>query len=198
MVRDVLAWHGAQPDDWEKTWRLVEDRYHKDPNYTHGLCSAAGGAGAYSIDAKLNGAYILIGLLYGGGDPNRTIVLATRCGQDSDCNPANAGGILFTTIGFARLREAFKSAIDPNGKFSHTPYDFPTLLDVSAKLVRQAVLRGGGKIEKDDSGGETLVIPIVVPRPSKFEPSYAPEDPQNAKFTDQEMEQITGGTKKRS
>ena len=74
MVRDLLRWHRDEPDDWKKTWQLVEDKYHKDPNYTHGLCSKPGGVNAMSIDAKLNGAYILMGLLHGKGDPDRTIL----------------------------------------------------------------------------------------------------------------------------
>ena len=46
MVRDVLRWHEQNPHDWQKTWQLVEDKYHKDPRYTHGLCCKAGGKGA--------------------------------------------------------------------------------------------------------------------------------------------------------
>ncbi len=53
---------------------------------------AAGPRTTFNIDAKINGAYIVMGLLYGKGDPDQTIVIATRCGQDSDCNPSNAGG----------------------------------------------------------------------------------------------------------
>jgi hypothetical protein len=190
MVRDVLAWRRQEPDDWTKTWEKVEEKYHQDPKYTHGLCSKPGGPGAYSIDAKLNGAYILLGLLYGKGDPDRTIVIATRCGQDSDCNPANAGGILFTTLGFSNLPERFTSAINPEGKFSHTPYTFPALVEVSTRLVRQAVERAGGRVEKDAAGEETFVIPVEAPRPSRFEPSYRPGPIADSKFTDEEMKQV--------
>ncbi|MCE5268933.1 MAG: ADP-ribosylglycohydrolase family protein, partial [Planctomycetaceae bacterium] len=95
MVRDVLRWHEENPN-WEKTWQLVEDKYHKDPHYTHGLCCKAGGKGVFSIDVKVNGAYVLMGLLYGNRDIEQTIAIACRCGQDSDCNPSNAAGILFT------------------------------------------------------------------------------------------------------
>ena len=44
-------------ENWEKTWELVEEKYHKDKNYTHTLCCAPGADGGFSIDAKLNGAY---------------------------------------------------------------------------------------------------------------------------------------------
>ena len=113
------------------------------------LQRTAGRGNESSIDAKLNGAYILLGpALRPNGDFDKTIVISTRCGQDSDCNPANAGGVLFTTVGFSQLPERFVSALDPNGKFSHTPYDFPTLVEASKKIVREAVQRSGGRVEK--------------------------------------------------
>jgi len=193
MVRDVLAWHEENPDDWTKTWQLVEDKYHKDPKYTHGLCSKPGGPGAVSIDAKRNGAYIVIGLLYGNGDPDRTIVISTRSGQDSDCNPSNAGGVLFTTIGFEKLPDAYKSALNPEGQFSHTPFTFPRLVATCEKLARQAVNRAGGRVEKDAAGQEVFVIPVQAPKPSKLERSWAPGPAAGSRFTDEEMAQIKAG-----
>jgi len=189
MVRDVLEWHGKDPDSWETTWKLVEAKYHQDPKYTHGRCSKPGGKGVFGIDAKLNGAYIVMGLLYGKGDPDETITIAMRCGQDSDCNPSNAAGILFTSIGYAKLPERFTSALDPKGKFSHTPYDFPTLVEACSKLVRQAVKRSGGKIEKDDNGKEVLVIPVQEIKPSRLEKSWDPAPPSGSRYSKEELEQ---------
>jgi len=192
MVRDVLAWYEKNPDDWQKTWGLIEEKYHKDPAYSHGLwrLTKPGGKGAQSIDAKLNGAYILMGLLYGEGDPDQTILISMRCGQDSDCNPSNAAGILFTTMGFEKVPDRFKSALNLKGKFSHTPYDFPTLIEVSKKLVRQAVEHSGGRIEKTAGGGEMLIIPVVDPKPSELMRSWDPGPIAGSKFTDEEMAQI--------
>ena len=189
-IRDVLKWYKADPDDWQKTWELIEEKYHKDAKYTHGLCSKPGGVGAFSIDAKLNGAYIIMGLLYGKGDPDQTILISTRCGQDSDCNPANSGGVLFTTIGFEKVPDRFKSALNPEGTFSHTPYTFPALVEVSKKLVRQAVEKAGGRIEKGDAGDEVFVIPVLEPKPGALEHVTRPGPVANSKFTEEEMAQI--------
>ena len=197
MVRDLLAWYEKNPDDWQKTWQWVEDKYHKDPKYTHDLCSKPGGKDEFSIDAKLNGAYIVMGLLYGKGDLDQTIIISTRCGQDSDCNPANAGGILFTTIGYSKLPARFTSALDPKGKFSHTPYDFPTLVEASKKIVRQAVKRSGGQVHKDPDGGESFSIPVVAPKPSQLEPVYKPGPIANSKFTPAERASITAKDEKK-
>jgi hypothetical protein len=131
-----------------------------------------------------------MGLLYGEGDPDKTIVISTRCGQDSDCNPSNSGGILFTTIGFKNLPDRFKSALNPEGKFSHTPYNFPTLVEVSKKLVRQAVERAGGRMDRNDDGREVFVIPVQKPKPSKLEQCWEPGPAADSTFTDAEMAQI--------
>ena len=190
MVRDMLAWYAKEGDDWQKVWHLVEKKYHNDPAYTHGLCGRPGGVKAGSIDAKLNGAYIIMGLLYGKGDPDKTIVISTRCGQDSDCNPSNSGGVLFTTIGFSKLPERFTSAINPKGKFSHTPYTFPKLIDVCEMLARKAVLKAGGRVEKDSAGREVFVIPVQAARPGKPARSYKPGPIANSRFTKEEMDKI--------
>jgi hypothetical protein len=187
-IRDVLAWYKQNPNDWQKTWQLIEDKYNRNPDYRRFSCS--GPRGEANIDAKINGAYIVMGLLYGEGDPDKTIIISTRCGLDSDCNPSNSGGILFTTIGFKNLPDKFTSALNPEGKFSHTPYNFPMLVEVSKRLVRQAVTRAGGRVEKNAKEQEIFVIPVQKPRPSKLEQCWEPRPPANSKFTEAEMAQI--------
>ena len=186
-IRDVLAWYKKNPDDWEKTWQLVEEKYNLNPAYRRFSCNK----GNFNIDAKINGAYIVLGLLYGKGDPDKTIIITTLCGQDSDCNPSSAAGILFTTIGFANLPDKFKSALNPEGKFSHTPYNFPILVEVSEKLARQAVVRSGGKVAKNSQGKEVFAIPLKRLKTTKFEQCWEPGPVSNSKFTESEMTRIT-------
>ncbi len=188
-ISDVLKWHKQYPDDWAKTWQLVNEKYHLNPQYRRFSCS--GPASEFNIDAKINGAYIVMGLLYGDGDPDKTIAISTRCGQDSDCNPSNAAGILFTTMGSQNLQEKFKIALDPTGKFSHTPYNFPTLIEVCEKLVRQAVVNCGGKIATDDQGAECFVIPRQKPNPTPLEQCWEPGPFASSRYTEEEMAQIT-------
>jgi hypothetical protein len=185
-IMDVLAWYKKNPNDWEKTWQLIEDKYQDNPDYRKFSCDK----GDFNIDAKINAAYIVMGLLYGEGDPDKTIIISTRCGQDSDCNPSNAGGILFTTIGFENLPDKFKSALNPEGKFSHTPYNFPTLVEVSKKLVRQAVKREGGRMVKNKKDQDVFIIPARKPKPTKLEQCWEAGPVANSKFTEEEMAQI--------
>jgi len=185
-ICDVLKWYKQYPDDWQKTWQLVEQKYNDNPDYRMFSCEK----GDFNIDAKINGAYIVIGLLYGKGDPDETTIISTRCGQDSDCNPSNAGGVLFTSVGLAKLPDRFTSALKEERKFSHTPYNFPMLVEVCAKLARQVVLKEGGRIEKDKNGCETFVIPIQEPNPSALEQCWEPGPPANSRFTKEQRAQI--------
>jgi len=185
-ISDVIEWHSQNPNDWQKTWHLIEAKYQDNPDYRKASCDK----GDFNIDAKINAAYIVMGLLYGEGDIDKTIIVSTRCGQDSDCNPSNAGGILCTTIGFKNLPDKFTSALDPNGKFSHTPYTFPKMIEVSAQLVRDAVKRQGGRVEKDADGKEVFVIAVENPKPSKLEQCWEPGPIAGSKFTDAEMKKI--------
>ncbi len=190
MVRDLLQWHRDHPKDWQKTWQLIEEKYHKDPKYTHGLCCKAGGPGTFSIDAKLNGAYILLGLLYGDGDPDKTMIIACRAGQDSDCNPSNAAGVLFTIMGASKVPTRFTERLDKNAKFSHSEYTLPKVFEVSERLARDGILKTGGRIEKDSKGEEVFVIPVQTPKPAKLEASYAPGPAADSRFTPEEMAKI--------
>jgi hypothetical protein len=87
-INDTIKWHKKNPKDWQKTWKLLNDRYQKDRNFRKFSCDK----GDFNIDAKINGAYIVMGLLYGKGDIEKTIKISMQCGQDSDCNPSNAAG----------------------------------------------------------------------------------------------------------
>jgi hypothetical protein len=97
---------------------------------------------------------------------------------------------LFTTIGFENLPDKFKSALNPEGKFSHTPYNFPTLVEVSKKLVRQAVKREGGRMVKNKKDQDVFIIPARKPKPTKLEQCWEAGPVANSKFTEEEMAQI--------
>ncbi|HOC00745.1 MAG TPA: ADP-ribosylglycohydrolase family protein [Verrucomicrobiota bacterium] len=183
MVRDMIAWYQADPNDWEKAWRLCQKKYREDPEYQ----KASNGG----IDCKINGAYVLMGLLFGQRDLDQTILISCRSGMDSDCNPSSSAGVLFATIGFAKLPARFNTGLDEMREFSHTAYNFPRLLDVCEKLARQFLVRYGGRIEKDGAGEDVFVIPVRAPKPSALELSWAPGPIANSRFTPEEMAKIT-------
>jgi hypothetical protein len=182
MIRDVLAWHREDPNDWQKAWSRCEEKYCKD-NY-RGLRHTNG-----AIDCRVNGAYVVIGLLYGKGDLERTPTIACRCGLDSDCNPSSAAGVLFTTVGCEKLPEKFTKELDREKIFSYTAYNFPALVEVSEKLARQVIVRAGGKIVVEN-GEEVFLIPVQDPKPGKYEDSAKPGPIANSFYTEAEMAKI--------
>ena len=185
-IRDVLAWHAEQPDDWQAVWQRINEKYQLNEDYRRFSCDR----GDFNIDAKINGAYIVMGLLYGAGDVERTTVVSMRCGQDSDCNPSNAAGILGTTVGMKALPERYTSALDRTVKFSHTEYDFDGLLAVCENLARAAVAQQGGRIERDAAGAEVFVIPVRAAKPGKLEQCWEPGPIALSRFTEAEMAKI--------
>lgn len=185
MVRDMLKW-SKEVSEWEKCWQLCQEKYRKNPEYQ----KASNGG----IDCKINGAYVLMGLLYGKGDLDRTIKISCRCGQDSDCNPSSSAGVLFTTIGFSKLPDRFSKELNEKPLFSHTAYNVPGLLDVCEKLARQVIVKEGGRVEKDANGEEVFVIPVKPVKPSNLELSWAPGPIADSKFTEAEMARISAAS----
>jgi hypothetical protein len=160
LIRDVLAWHAQYPDDWRKCWQLLEEKWDKDD-----VCPD-GALAPFNIDAKFNGGYIALGLLYGNGDMGKTIELATLAGQDSDCNPGNAAGVLGVILGYDRIPEVWKSGI-PKVMDTRFRYTELTLRDVVGDTERHALVliqRAGGKVTESE-----VTVPHQTPKMPKLE-----------------------------
>jgi hypothetical protein len=188
-ITDVIDWHKLYPDNWMKSWELIKAKYQDNPDFRRFSCNDP--AEDFNIDAKINGAYIVMGLLYGQGNPDSTVVISTRCGQDSDCNPSNAAGILFTTLGFSSLEGKFIDELDLEPIYSYTDYNFSGLTNVCENLARQAVVRSGGRIEKDQNSEEWFFIPVTTPNPGVLEQSWTiSPSTVDVMFSDDEMDKI--------
>jgi len=184
MVRDMLAWYRADPKDWQGAWRKAVDKYgHKD-------LPMSGKVSNFGIDVKINGAMVLLGYLFGEGDPDRTMYISTRGGYDSDCNPSSACGVLFTSIGAKALPAHFAEKLDTNRRWEFTDYTYPRLVAVCEKLTREIVVREGGRIERDADGREWIVVPDRTPTPSPFWTADRPGPVANVRYTPEEMERI--------
>ena len=155
IVADVLAWSGQNPDDWTKTWRLLQDKWDKNDACPDGALHA------FNIDAKLNGAYVALGLLYGKGDFAKTLEVSTRAGQDSDCNPSSAAGILGVIIGYDRIPEVWKAGIPAiaSTRFAFTRYSLNEIVASTMKRAQKVVEGAGGKVTATE-----LVIPSQAPQ----------------------------------
>ena len=123
---------------WEETWQAVQDKWGNDDRcvsyYPHGA----------NIDAKINSAYVLMGLLYGEGDFEKSMTIAMRCGQDSDCNPSTVGGVLGTMLGYEKIPKKYKNNLDTlTAKFSYTNYTLQNAVDTTAELFKSRLTQNG-------------------------------------------------------
>lgn len=161
IIEDVIAFHQENPNDWTKCWQMLENKWARA-----NICNPGT---KYNIDAKLNGAYIVIGLLYGEGDINRTLEISTRCGQDSDCNPSNALAVLGIIKGFSAFPQEYREAIEKIGDkpFVHTNYSFNKAVERTADYAEKLIVENGGKVT-EDSYSIVLQEPVALPMEDAF------------------------------
>lgn len=162
-IQDVVDGHAQYPNDWQRTWQLVEEKWAAEVGCPEGVKSP------FDIDALINSAYIVIGLLYGEGDFGRTLDIATRCGQDSDCNPASAGGILGCVLGYSGIPTEWTKNLAPveDRDFAYTTMSLNDACQYSMEAARQLILAHGGK-----DMGDAYRICGQEPVPVRLEQSF--------------------------
>jgi hypothetical protein len=153
VIEDVIRWHNENPTEWEYTWNKLQEKWGNDDRCPDGLKDP------FNIDAKLNGAYVFVGLIYGQGDFEKSMSIAMRCGQDSDCNPSSVGGILGNWLGASKIPEKFIYQLDRGTRFSFTTLEYGDLLQLSEELAREIVISRGGRIQGE---GEAQVWHVPI------------------------------------
>jgi hypothetical protein len=105
----------------------------------------------FNIDAKVNAAYVVIGLLYGKGDFTRTLEITTRCGQDADCNPSSSGGILGTILGYDKIPAYWKMGLKEAESidFKYTTISLEDVYETGLNHALKTIERNGGAMNGD-------------------------------------------------
>jgi len=162
-IQDVIAWHKKYPEDWKQSWLEVQKKWANDIGCPDGIFSP------FNIDAKVNAAYVVIGLLYGEKDFTKTLEITTRCGQDADCNPSTAGGILGTILGYDQIPGFWKLGLKEaeSINFKYTTMSLNTVYVVGLKHALKNIIRNGGTIK-----GDIIEIKRQSPATVKFEKSF--------------------------
>lgn len=161
-IDDVLQFHRRNPKRWKDCWDMVQDKYSHDVGCPDGLWDD------FDIDATINAAYVVIGLLYGEGDFQNTMEISTRCGQDSDCNPATAAGILGVMYGYEAIPDDFRKGAELISDIPF-PYTSLSLNDVCEKNLE--LLKDALGLESCRNPGE-VVIRVQAPSPVQYEQSF--------------------------
>jgi ADP-ribosylglycohydrolase len=81
LIHDIRAWHADEPRDWRATLRKIEEKYGYDKF----------GGGCHMVP---NHAVIVLALLYGDDDFQKSLMIANTAGWDTDCNSGNVGCLM--------------------------------------------------------------------------------------------------------
>lgn len=119
MVADCLNWSKQYPD-WESAWQQVNTKYGHY-NWVHTLNNAA---------------LVLLALLYGKQDYERTICYAVQGGWDTDCNGATAGSILGVMLGARALPDQWTRPLNDTLKSAIFGYSECRISDLAEQTFR--------------------------------------------------------------
>ena len=159
-IECVIANHKKYPNDWKRCWFEVDKLHSFDIGCPEGVWNG------FNIDAVINAAYVVIGLLYGEGDFEKTMEISTRCGQDSDCNPASAAGILGVINGYNAIPEKYRKGAD---MIAALPFPYTTLsLDTACEKNLELMKQTSGCTVSD----EGLKFTIEEALPVRYEQSF--------------------------
>ena len=103
------------------------------------------------------------------GDFTKTLEISTRCGQDADCNPSSAGGILGAVLGYNKIPAYWKMGLKEaeDIDFKYTTMSLEDVYRVGLKHALQVIEKNGGQIN-----GDKITIKTQQPVPVKFEKSF--------------------------
>ena len=178
-IEDVIRLHKQYPTDWKKCWFEIEKEHAFEIGCPDGIFRG------FNIDATINAAYVVIGLLYGEGDFSKSIDIATRCGQDSDCNPASVGGVLGVMYGYSGIPDYWKPAMEKveDLDFPYTKISLNKIYDINLKNIKDLVSSNGGKV--DESG---ITIQLQQPKEVVWEESFTGHYPLERKSINKELD----------
>ncbi|PWS26487.1 hypothetical protein DHW03_17055 [Pedobacter yonginense] len=162
-ISDVIKWHRKYPNDWKQTWFEIQKKWTDDIGCPGGVYTP------FNIDAKVNSAYVVLGLLYGNGNFERTMEITTRCGQDADCNPSSACGILGAVLGYdampSKYKKGFPAVESENFKYTHTSLN--KVYQLSYNIALENIKNYGGIITNN-----SIKIPKKQIKTVRWEQSF--------------------------
>ncbi|MBS1918477.1 MAG: ADP-ribosylglycohydrolase family protein [Bacteroidetes bacterium] len=162
-ITDVISWYKKYPKDWHQTWFELQKKWSSEIACPDGVFAP------FDIDAKLNSAYVVMGLLYGNKDFSKTLEVATRAGQDADCNPSSAGGILGAMLGYQNIPAYWKMGLKEaeDIDFKYTTISLRKVYDISFKHALENIKRNKGVVSSDN-----VTINVQTPQQVKFEQGF--------------------------
>ena len=156
-IKNVQKWH-KENADWRVTRQLIHDHYFAEVD---GFTIPTPVVGS-----TVNGLCGIMAILYGDGDFEETIAIATSAGYDCDNQAATCGGLLGILNGASAIPDKFTLSLPSRGEWDKPFNDqyinysrdglpnFNRISDIVErirKITEQAIEQeGGSKIEEDN------------------------------------------------
>lgn len=120
-VHDCLQWKKSCKT-WDSAFKKMLKTYYGQYNWVH---------------TNNNLAIVLIGLLYGWPDYEKTVCISVMQGMDTDCNGATAGSIIGAALGAKAMPKKWIGPL--NGKLETTVIGFPMpeIKDLAERTMKQ-------------------------------------------------------------
>ena len=120
-VRDVVNW-SREYSTWEEAWAKVMEKYGQ----------------YHPVHTINNAAIVLLGLIYGGGDYEKSIAISVMGGLDTDCNGATTGSILGVILGANALPDKWIKPLDGRTESIVTGYNGSRISELARRTLRLA------------------------------------------------------------
>ncbi len=118
-IGNVMRWHCAS-----SAWEEVCDRIY-------------GEYGSWYFAGSINNlCFIVLALLEGGLDYEKTIATAVQCGTDTDCNAANAGSIVGAAVGYGKLPRRWIDPLHDSVRSCVAGFGWGSLSELAERTVR--------------------------------------------------------------
>ncbi len=128
IIKASIEAYKQFPDNFKRARSRILQKYYK---------SSITPSGGW-VQADINGAMVVLALLYGEGDFDKTLALAVWLGLDNDCNAATAGGIIGTIIGGKRIPEKWTLPLQDlylnGGRLKNVPY-YLKITDIAKRTL---------------------------------------------------------------
>ncbi|TCZ76675.1 ADP-ribosylglycohydrolase family protein [Paenibacillus albiflavus] len=141
VAQAVIAFHAANPGDF----RACRDMLERDWGYDKykGVCHMIPNAGI-----------CILALMYGEGDFNRTVEIATMCGWDTDCNAGNVGTVVGVAVGIEGIADKYRKPINDSIVMSGIS-GYMNILDIPSYSKELAIL--GYRLANEECPQELLI-----------------------------------------
>ena len=117
-ILNVMQWHKTM-----KNWEDVCDKIYE--TYGHW----------YFAGAINNICFIVLSLLEGNLDFEKTICVAVMCGTDTDCNSANAGSVVGAAIGYKALDPKWIAPLNDTVRSCVAGFGFGSITELADRTI---------------------------------------------------------------